>query len=300
MADNTINHYTNPRYIDIEFPVEVTSIKLGSVAGSTTTGSIRIANLVTGDYHGYPYEQHTVNFEDLTVGQSYATPLVINGGSYFAIGRSPTAINATESETPKVEVQAQFAGSGAYLQSTSGTASYELQEQSANLGTSGDTAATPTAYDATAYNQPASYFGSGLTTNSAICANADPDGTGPLTIAADPDSTGPASAGDIDFDGICDIWESSTTPGNDATHRYITCPKTASGAFIDVSGATPRALDCDNGHVRYNLCFTDAFSNVWSGQTAGKLVCPTVGHKDVFVELDYMTGHSPDAAPSKM
>ena len=122
MADNTINHYTNPRYIDIEFPVEVTSIKLGSVAGSTTTGSIRIANLVTGDYHGYPYEQHTVNFEDLTVGQSYATPLVINGGSYFAIGRSPTAINATESETPKVEVQAQFAGSGAYLQSTSGMA----------------------------------------------------------------------------------------------------------------------------------------------------------------------------------
>jgi len=34
-------------------------------------------------------------------------------------------------------------------------------------------------------------------------------------------------------------------------------------------------------------------------QPTNKLVCPTVGHKDLYVELDYMIGHSPDTAAIK-
>ena len=308
LADSTTKHYTNPRYIDESFPVEVTKVKLSTVAGSAITGSIGIANIVTGDYHGYPEDEHTVDFEDLTVGQSYPTPLVINGGSYYAIGRAPS----TGSEPQTVE--AQFAGSTSYLQSVSGTVNYDLQERTAPLGTSGDTSATPTAYDGTAYNQPASYFGTGLTTNSLLCATTDPDSSGPVTIQ-DPDGTGPKTAinGDSDADGICDWWEVGTwVDSNGVTRGFsdrsfsataanqaiMKCPQVASGAFVDVTGGTPRTLDCDSSAVTYNLCITDTFSNVWGG-SAGQVICPRVGHKDLFVEMDYMTGHSPDAAAIK-
>ena len=310
--------FTNPRYIDKEFPNEVTKIKLATVAGSATTGSIGIANLVTGDYHGYPDDQHDVNFEDLSTAQTYPNPLIIDGGSYFANGRSPAIINASGSgsESPKVEVKAQFAGSDAYLPSDPDpTDSYELQESTAPLGTSGDTGATPTAYDGTAYNQPTSYFGTGLSAGSYICSTTDPDGSGPITVQ-DPDGTGPKAPinGDVDGDGLCNWWEVGTwvdsngvtrgftdrsllaTAANQAT---IKCSKTSANVFVDVTGGTPRALDCDNDTVTYNLCITDEFSNVWSGQTANKLVCPMVNHKDLFVEIDFMAGHDPDDAAVK-
>jgi hypothetical protein len=76
------------------------------------------------------------------------------------------------------------------------------------------------------------------------------------------------------------------------------CPQVSNSGFVDVTGGTPRALDCDATTVSYNLCLTDAFSNVWGG-SANQVICPRVGHKDLYVEIDYMTGHTPDPAAIK-
>lgn len=96
--------------------------------------------------------------------------------------------------------------------------------------------------------------------------------------------------GDVDGDAICDKWETSDpviNPLNDATHRFITCPQTSPpSVFMD----TPQ---CNNGSAKYDLCITDAFSDVWGG-VPNQRVCPKVGHKDIYVEIDYMTGHRPD------
>lgn len=101
--------------------------------------------------------------------------------------------------------------------------------------------------------------------------------------------TGQQGTLDTDGDAICDNWETSDptkNPLNDATHRYITCPKNSAGGFMD----TPQ---CNNGTVKYDLCITDAFSDAWGG-AANQRICPTVGHKDIYVEIDYMDGHSPN------
>lgn len=97
--------------------------------------------------------------------------------------------------------------------------------------------------------------------------------------------------GDSDGDAICDKWESPTTPGppaNDATHRFVTCPK---------SGGAPLDPLCTDNTSKYNLCFKDQYADVWNPpntHVSGDAICPKVGHKDIFVEIDYMANHHPD------
>ncbi len=52
--------------------------------------------------------------------------------------------------------------------------------------------------------------------------------------------------------------------------------------------------------AKYNLCHTDVFSNVWAGSAVNRLICPKVGHKDMFVEIDYTdVKHKPLASAIK-
>ena len=92
---------------------------------------------------------------------------------------------------------------------------------------------------------------------------------------------------DSDKDGICDRWEDALTSGNDPTHRYITCPTVAGPVAIDPLCANT------NGSIKYDLCFSDAFASVWGNKANGDRICPTKGHKDIYVEIDYMANHLP-------
>ena len=93
--------------------------------------------------------------------------------------------------------------------------------------------------------------------------------------------------GDADGDAICDNWENPATPGNDADERYIKCP---------TGGMDPL---CTDPNAKYNLCINDAFASVWGNKPDGTqasptIICPKLGHKDVFVEIDFMAGRDPD------
>jgi hypothetical protein len=97
--------------------------------------------------------------------------------------------------------------------------------------------------------------------------------------------------GDADGDFICDNWENPSTPGNSATARYVKCPKDSTGAFMDVL--------CTDIQAKYNLCINDAFASVWGNKPDGTqasptIICPKLGHKDVYVEFDFMAGRDPD------
>ena len=50
-----------------------------------------------------------------------------------------------------------------------------------------------------------------------------------------------------------------------------------------------------NGSIKYNLCISDAFASVWGNKADGSTICPTPGHKDIYVEIDYMANHVPSS-----
>jgi len=86
---------------------------------------------------------------------------------------------------------------------------------------------------------------------------------------------------DADKDGICDEWEDGVAPEG----IPVTNPVTQATTYV-------------------SLCHTDQFSDVWNGtpdkdnvninKAAGLNICPTTKHKDIFVEIDYMTYHDPN------
>lgn len=94
--------------------------------------------------------------------------------------------------------------------------------------------------------------------------------------------------GDTDGDNICDYWESSAAP-NSASNRYIRCP---------TNGGVPLDSLCTSigpTGAKYDLCFKDQYADVWGPpHVSGETICPRLGHKDVFVEIDWMTNHHPD------
>jgi hypothetical protein len=98
--------------------------------------------------------------------------------------------------------------------------------------------------------------------------------------------------GDADGDAICDNWENPSTPGNTATARYVKCPTSGGGTtFMD--------LLCNNNTVKYNLCINDGYASVWNTKpdgtpTSPTIICPKLGHKDVYLEIDSMTGREPN------
>ena len=79
---------------------------------------------------------------------------------------------------------------------------------------------------------------------------------------------------DADKDGICDRWEDpgNSAIGNTASIRNVVCPTKAGGAPIDP------ACRINSPITKYNLC------------SAG---CPTLGKKDIYVEIDSKTGFVP-------
>lgn len=106
-----------------------------------------------------------------------------------------------------------------------------------------------------------------------------------------PDVCSGLQGGDADGDFICDNWENQNTPGNSAIERYVTCPKTSTGAWMDSL--------CQDSAAKYNLCINDAFASVWGTKQDGTqanptIICPRPGHKDLFVEIDFMSGRDPD------
>jgi hypothetical protein len=200
---------------------------------------------------GDPTDIQTIDFEDLTAGNTTytattANPFVLEAGLYFSVGKS----QSTPQNNPLLQVQAHFAGNNAYLPADSTPQSYITLASTSALGAAGE--ATPIAYSGQVYST--------------------------VTCTAD-----------VDADGICDSWETpSTTSGTLPTG----CPLNHDCIPITTSTGT---------HLFYDLCFIDAFSNVWSPTSpANTLVCPTKGHKDIFVQLSWMQGHQPDPNAIKL
>ena len=79
------------------------------------------------------------------------------------------------------------------------------------------------------------------------------------------------NGGDADDDGICDNWETAANPG-----LHI--------SFTDSSTGTTYV---------YNLSCTTG--NTIVDDPTGATVCPSSNKKDIYVELDWMTNHSPSA-----
>lgn len=71
---------------------------------------------------------------------------------------------------------------------------------------------------------------------------------------------------DTDFDGICDFWE------HPSPNVALRIPTTTAGEYYELS--------CVDGAT-------------FATDPSGKTVCPSVGVPDLYVELDYMIGHTP-------
>jgi len=92
-----------------------------------------------------------------------------------------------------------------------------------------------------------------------------PDTTKVVTcLAADPNT-----GADTDSDGICDAWE------HPAVNVALRIPTSQSGEYYELTCTEGATLDSDQ---------------------SGASVCPKVGTPDLYVELDYMTGHKPKTA----
>jgi YVTN family beta-propeller protein len=98
------------------------------------------------------------------------------------------------------------------------------------------------------------------------------------------DSSCTANGGPGDGDGICANWKTSHL----------------------IPGVTPAGAQ-----VSYNLCYTDQFNNAFvntngvlstsatDNSTSSVQVCPTLGHKEIYLEIDSSTGSTPSVAAIK-
>ena len=163
-----------------------------------------------------------------------------------------------EEDANGLKITAQFDGTNdpAYSGATSPELSYNVDSSAAGTGT-GDT----TTDDTTVWTK----LTVGFTTSGDVCTFNGVAGT------------------DNDKDNICDRWENPSTPSpgpglpaNSATHRYVTCPTTAGhAAAIDPQcPITPGQAPS----IMYDLC---------------NPTCPTLGKKDIYVEIDSKTGFVP-------
>ncbi|HEX2472790.1 MAG TPA: hypothetical protein VHJ59_08570, partial [Nitrososphaera sp.] len=261
-----------------QYPFAVKDIAIRNVSGSTSSSEfakLQILNIINSAVE--PPEQLEIDFRDSQgVGQvdgSYSS-VPISRGSYFSTGVSPPDLSSG------LKVTAAYDGTGdtAYLGATSSEVSYNAD--------------------------PAQGKGTGTTTaNSALAG--DFVWTQLSVGSGDPATdvctqNGVASTtGDADKDGICDKWESSTGGnGNDGDNRYVVCPTKVGGTALDTD-CIPTTASGGN-LIKYDLCITDEFANVWSSGpaytgtgstvTPPSKICPTVGHKDLYVEIDSMTG----------
>ena len=111
---------------------------------------------------------------------------------------------------------------------------------------------------------------------------------------------------DVDKDGLCDSDESAGANGGSISRMVAhgvpgTSPTSTNPCGSNTARTTP---SCTNAAVTLALCGStapDNFGSAWSGFSDGMTNnCPKVGHKDVYLEIDYMTGHQPDPEALKM
>lgn len=154
----------------------ILKVRIVSVDGSTTSGTVGISAVLTRDDDVHPdlQEQHRINFEDLDVG-TQENPLVINPGFYFSTGF------AQENEQDDLEVTAHYAGDGvSYLGDDSPTKKYNVAAIVAGTGGEG-------------------------------AQSADTTGLGGSILSKDCNTLVVTS--DNDKDGLCDIWERAPASG---------------------------------------------------------------------------------------
>ena len=246
--------------------ITITGVSGGSVAklvtietGDPETGFPETANQMSINFNPEPPDPHPAANGD------YPT-LAIEPGSYFSTGQNVDGAGLT--------ITAAFndASDPAYQTSTA-QVTYDAGSQF------GIGEGIPTAYDGVTWTK--------LTVGAATAGDL-------CTIKGVPGA-------DADKDGICDNSESATYtagPGvaNSAQHRYVLCPTNAGPAVMDASCPTT------NGSIKYDLCFADAYAGVWGSSIPsgtniphanGAIICPTVGHKDLYVEIDYMSDRRP-------
>jgi len=226
-----------------------------------SSGLGQLENLNTRDFavDGTDDHQIAVDFSQKVAAPGSYSTLAVSPGSYFSSGVTQTQDGSA------LKIVASFDGANdpAYLGATSPELSYDVS-RAAGVGEG-----TATAYSGVVWTK----LTVGTATGGDACTVNGVAGT------------------DNDKDGICDRWEDplNTAAGNDATHRYIVCPTVAGPLPIDPLCANT------NGSIKYNLCISDAFASVWGNKADGATICPTPGHKDIYVEIDYMANHLPSS-----
>ena len=170
--------------------------------------------------------------------------------SYFEAGVTQNA------DANGLKIKAQFDGTSdpAYLGATSQEISYDVDSSAAGVGNGDVTSDTTTVWTKLTVGDPAS--------------------------PADVCTFNGVIGADNDKDNICDRWENNDlnnditkeSPGNDGTHRYVVCPSKAGFAGAIDPNCTSIG---QNPSIKYNLC---------------NPICPTVGKKDIYVEIDSKQG----------
>lgn len=246
-------------------PNSVKDIAITSVGGSSSSSqyadleSIMTRNIAAGQSGGNA-EQYQIDFgEDVGVPTGSYSTLVIDPGSYFTSG-------LTQGDANGLKITAAFAEDPAYLGATTSELSYDIDSSQAGVG-------------------EGSYTGNTAADLVWTILSVGKGGSGDVCTQNGVNDV------DADGDGICDKWESATG-GNGNTdvspaHRYIVCPTITGFVAIDpdcanTAGSAPT--------IKYDLCFVDKYSDVWGG-SANQRICPTVGHKDLYVEIDSMSNH---------
>ena len=283
-SDNTVITVTADAGVDHQTEVGPTSIKdiaiIGADGSSSSSAVANLAYIATRNIEVTPNPmQFEINFGK-DVGQpegSYRT-LVIDPGSYFATG-----VTENTDVANGLKITAAFGASDtAYLPpTTTPELSYDIDSSESGVG---DGSAVP--------NVAGDIIWQLLTV-----------GTGAANDVCKQNGSTTGS-GDTDKDGICDIWEKTSSSGgisgNDASHRYVVCPSNVGFAYLDAQCKDPNFLLSTHKApaIRYNLCISDSFASVWGNKADGTssaptIICPTPGHKDIFVEIDYMSSHVP-------
>jgi len=127
---NVLQIYSGTSLAGMRNGIKMITIK--EVGGSTSTGYVGIAAVLTGNPDGLPNEQHEINFEEFSAG-AQSNPFTVNGGHYYSTG------SAQNIDAVLLDVTADFTGNAAYQQS-SDTKSYNVLANTQGIGGEGSQA----------------------------------------------------------------------------------------------------------------------------------------------------------------
>ncbi len=261
-----------------DFPEGLKKITITDASG----GIARLVSIVARDLSvDGPDDHHiTLNFTSKTADPGefpdegeYST-LEISPGSYFSKTTSQSE------EGGNLPINAAFEGNSdpAYLSSAA-----ELRYDASSQAGTGLSIWTD--YTGSIFNTLT--VGSATTTDACTAATGSPLAN---TFSLDADK-----------DGICDKWElPANTPAGPDTGRnaFIICPTKVDPLNAALKTFIDNTCTNTDASIKYDLCITDAFSDAWGG-SANQRICPRVGHKDMFVEIDYMKDRSPSTTAIK-